>query len=60
LTELKVSLDLFRTSHLIQHEKELSDRKTGRRWLVGIGIAGIAAMSAVGTLVIEVLLKVHG
>lgn len=60
LTELKISLDLFRTTHLAQHEKEVKDRQSGRHWLIGMGIAGIASMSAVGTLIIEVLIKVHG
>lgn len=42
-----------------QRELERKERISGRRWLIGTGVAGVASMSAVITLLVEVLRHVH-
>lgn len=59
LTELKTDVNTKFASHLRDHEIEKRDRISARRWLVGIGVAGIASMTAVITLLVELLNKVH-
>jgi hypothetical protein len=46
-------------AHARVHEQDQHDRVTGRRWLVGIGVAGIGSMGAVLTLLIDVLAHLH-
>lgn len=45
--------------HLTMHEQEKRDRVTGRRWLIGTGVAGVASMAAVLALLVDVLHHVH-
>lgn len=49
---------------LVEMKTELANEKTarltGRRWLIGVGIAGIAACGGLITAVIAVLQHVHG
>ena len=66
LTELKsdvnvkfVEINTIFSGHLRNHESEKRDRVSARRWLMGIGVAGIASMTAVISLLVELLSKVH-
>ena len=45
--------------HQQQHDQEIRDRTVGRRWLVGTGLAGLAAMVAMLTLLLQILGRVH-
>lgn len=56
---MKADVDGQFTAHRRVHEQEARDRITGRRWLVGIGLAGLASMSAVITLLVDVLGHLH-
>jgi hypothetical protein len=47
------------TEHERQHRAEAQQRVIGRRWLVGMGCAGIAAMAAVITMLVDVLSHLH-
>lgn len=46
-------------THQRQHATDARDRATGRRWLVGTGIAGTATMVAVLTLLVQILGHLH-
>jgi hypothetical protein len=47
------------TEHERQHQSEAQQRVIGRRWLVGMGFAGMAAMAAVITMLVDVLSHLH-
>lgn len=53
--KLEISLEKHEQSHV----EERKDRQRARRWIIGTAIAGIASMSAVIGLLIEVLMHVH-
>lgn len=57
--ELKVDMNKRFDSHDLVHKQEAKDRVSGRRWLVGIGIAGLGSMAAILTVVLEILVHVH-
>lgn len=46
-------------THDRQHLQDHKDRIAGRRWLIGTGIAGVATMAGVISLLIEVLSRLH-
>jgi len=46
--------------HMQIHEQDKRDRIIGRRWLVGIGIAGMGSMAAVLGLLVDVIQHLHG
>lgn len=65
-TEVNVRFDSAATGelqwhkdHLAMHEQERRDRVTGRRWLIGTAVAGMASMTAVLALLVDVLNHVH-
>lgn len=60
LAELKADVNARFEAHTRQHDQDRRERVTGRRWLIGTGIAGLMAMSAVAGLLVEVLMHVHG
>lgn len=45
--------------HQRQHQADARDRVVGRRWLIGTGLAGMASMAAVVTLLVQILSHVH-
>lgn len=45
--------------HAKQHEDEVKARITARRWLIGIGIAGLASLAAVGGLLYDIMSHLH-
>lgn len=47
------------TDHRRVHEQERRDRVSARRWIIGTGLAGVASMSAVIGLLVEILRHVH-
>lgn len=59
LHELKGETRTWQQSHDVTHQAEHQARVTGRRWLIGTGIAGIASMTAVVALLLDVLAHVH-
>lgn len=59
VTELKSEVNQRFEAHRIEHEKAARERVVGRRWLVGTGIAGLTAMTAMLALLFEILAKVH-
>lgn len=59
LTELKAEVNSRFDAHVRVHAQDQQNRVIGRRWLVGIGVAGLASMSAVITLLLDVLSHVH-
>lgn len=58
--ELKAGMDERFAAHARQHTDDRAARLSGRRWLVGTGIAGIVAMAAVLTLLITIIGRLHG
>ena len=59
LTEMKTTTGTWQASHDAEHKASLRDRVTGRRWLIGIGLAGISSMAAVIAMLFQVLHHVH-
>lgn len=53
--KLEISLE----NHEKSHVEERKERQRSRRWMIGTAIAGLASMSAVIGLLIEVLMHVH-
>jgi hypothetical protein len=49
----------WQKDHTLDHEREKRDRVTGRRWLVGTGIAAIAALVAMLGLLLDIAGQVH-
>ena len=46
-------------SHEKRHEQNDRERISGRRWIIGTGIAGVASMSAMIALLVDVAQHVH-
>jgi hypothetical protein len=59
LTELKVENTGWQAGHALEHKQDKRDRVSGRRWLIGIGFAGLASMAAVIGLLEQVLAHIH-
>jgi hypothetical protein len=59
VAELKQETRAWQTTHETQHEKDERDRTTGRRWLVGTGIAGIGCMIAILGLLVQLAQEIH-
>lgn len=66
VTELKADLTGFKKDtqkwfekHGEQHDQDLKDRTSGRRWMIGTAIAGLLALAAVLTLLVQVFQSVH-
>lgn len=62
VAELKVEMNRFKDDtgqwfkdHAKAHETEQKERVVGRRWLIGIAIAGLAAMATVIALLLQVV-----
>jgi hypothetical protein len=59
LAELKTDVSARFDAHSRQNEQDRKERITHRRWLIGMGIAGLMAMSGVAGLLIELLIRTH-
>src|SRR5215472_5899343 len=59
MTELKSEVNTRFEGHQREHDRESRDRMAARRWLIGIGISGVLAATAVGTLLFEIMQKLH-
>lgn len=59
LAELKGDVSLRFAAHQQVHEQDQQQRREGRRWLIGIGLAGIGTMATVVGLLIGVLSNLH-
>ena len=59
VTRLGVEMDKRFDSHDRVHKQETHDRISGRRWLIGMGIAGMGSLAAILTVVVEILLHTH-
>ena len=59
LAELKAGVAAQLAAHQQIHDQDHRDRVSGRRWLVGTGFAGIVAMAAVISLLIDISLHIH-
>jgi hypothetical protein len=60
LAELKAQVSTRFEAHQRVHDQDHADRVNGRRWLIGTGIAGIMAMIAAITLLVDIARHVHG
>lgn len=60
MTEMKSEMNSRFEAHQRVHDQDHNDRISGRRWLIGTGIAGIAAMAALVAMMWDVLQHVHG
>jgi hypothetical protein len=56
---VRLTLANSRKPKLGQNEQDRKERITRRRWLIGMGIAGLMAMSGVAGLLIELLIRTH-
>lgn len=59
LSELKGETRTWQETHERYHEQDTRDRAAGRRWLIGTGIAGLAAMTAAIGLLIDIASHLH-
>jgi hypothetical protein len=57
LAELKTDTRLWQGNHEQEHEQEQRDRRSARRWLVGVLIAAVAAVD--GPVLTIVLARGH-
>lgn len=60
IIELKTEMNGRFEAHQRIHDQDHRDRITGRRWLIGTAIAGLLAMVAIITLLLQILGHVHG
>lgn len=58
VTELKADLVKRFDNHDSVHRKEEDDRRATRRWIIGMSIAAMAALAAILTVVITILMHV--
>ena len=59
LAELKGETRAWQGAHTTTHIQEARDRVAGRRWIIGIAVAGAASMSTVIGLLIDIAAHVH-
>jgi hypothetical protein len=60
VAELKTEFRVYAEHHDQDHRREARDRVTGRRWLIGTGIAGVGTMGGLIALVAQLAARVHG
>jgi hypothetical protein len=60
IAELKLDQSRWQMAHERRHDAELTERRIGRRWLVGTAFAGLTAMAAVITMLAALLYHVKG
>jgi len=60
LAEMKADLAGRFEAHQRVHDQDHADRISGRRWLIGTGIAGLGAMGAVLAMLADILQHIHG
>ena len=46
-------------SHEKRHEQNDRERVSGRRWIIATGLAGVASMSAMVALLVDIAQHVH-
>lgn len=59
LAELKGKTDAWQEGHDRRHGQDERDRITARRWLIGTGIAGVAAMATAIGLLVDIAAHIH-
>lgn len=59
LTDMRQETREWQHDHGKEHEKEARDRVTGRRWLVGTGVAAAGVLVAILALVLDIAGQVH-
>ncbi len=59
LAEWRGEQRTWQVTHESRHDQERRDRVTGRRWLVGTGIAGLAALAGLYAMVEQILVHLH-
>lgn len=60
IIELKTEMNGRFEAHQRVHDQDHRERVQGRRWLIGTGIAGLVAMAAAITLLLDILSHIHG
>ena len=56
---VKKDTALWFEKHGGQHEQDLKDRTSSRRWMIGTVIAGLVSMAAVLTLLVQIFQNIH-
>lgn len=59
LAALRQEMQTRFDKHVAQHEDDKKARNRNRKWIVGIGIAGLASMSGVAVALFDILSRVH-
>lgn len=59
VAEMKTNVDARFAAHQRVHDQDQRDRVNGRRWLIGMAIAGLTAMATIITMLTDLLLHVH-
>jgi hypothetical protein len=57
--DLRADNRAWQAAHEKQHEQDKQDRVNGRRWLIGIGLAAVASMTAVIGLLLDIASHLH-
>jgi hypothetical protein len=57
--EMKTENTAWQQSHTAEHVQDKKDKVTGRRWLIGIGIAGLTAIGGMYGFLDIILQHVH-
>ena len=59
ITEIKTTVDHKFRDVDDRFELQRQERLSGRRWLIGIGIAGVSALAAVLAILVAIFQQVH-
>lgn len=59
LAELKGQTGEWQQAHDRRHGQDERDRVSARRWIIGTGIAGVAAMATAIGLLIDIAAHIH-
>lgn len=59
VTRLEVEVNKRFDAHDLVHKQESKDRISGRRWIIGMGIAGMSSLAAILAVVLQILVHTH-
>lgn len=60
MADMRAETRTWQGQHERHHEQDARDRIAGRRWLIGVGVAGVASMAAMLGLLVDIAGHLHG